>query len=175
MIGRILLAVDGSENAHRATDIAGELAGKLSAELCIVHVLMHGRPSPELMRMMEVEHLVEQAHAVTFPETDYSPGTYVEMLSNTVDDARTARTISALGDQIVARARQRCGELGAQNVKTTVRSGDYADMIVEAAKEFSADMIVVGSRGLGSIRSTVLGSVSQKVLHHTSCSVVTVR
>jgi len=56
-----------------------------------------------------------------------------------------------------------------------VRKGDYAEEILNAAKEFDADMIVIGSRGLGLLKSTVLGSVSQKVLHHASCSVVTVR
>ena len=52
---------------------------------------------------------------------------------------------------------------------------DYGEEILNAAKEFDADMIVIGSRGLGLLKSNVLGSVSQKVLHHAGCSVVTVR
>ena len=51
MIEKILLAVDGSQNAQRAINVAAELAEKLNAELSIVHVLMHDRPSEELVRV----------------------------------------------------------------------------------------------------------------------------
>lgn len=60
MIDRFLLADDGSENAQRAVDLAAELAGNLNAELLVVHVLMHGRPAEELVRMAEVEHLIKE-------------------------------------------------------------------------------------------------------------------
>ena len=36
-------------------------------------------------------------------------------------------------------------------------------------------MIVVGHRGLGRIRTLLLGSVAQKVSQHANCTVVTVR
>ena len=54
MIEKTLLAYDGSENSRRALRVAAELSSKLKAELCIVHVLMHGRPSKELVRIAEV-------------------------------------------------------------------------------------------------------------------------
>jgi nucleotide-binding universal stress UspA family protein len=38
-----------------------------------------------------------------------------------------------------------------------------------------ADLLVVGSRGLGAVGSTVLGSVSRGVLHHARCPVAVVR
>jgi len=175
MIGKILLAVDGSQNALRAVDLAAELASKLKADLSIVHVMMHGRPSKELVHMAEIEHLVKEAHAVVSPSTAYVPRSYPELLGGDATDNRTARIISVLGEQIVARAKSRCADLGVKNIKTSVHAGDYADEILTAAKAFRADMIVIGSRGLGILKSTVLGSVSQKVLHHAECSVVTVR
>jgi nucleotide-binding universal stress UspA family protein len=175
MIGKILLAVDGSLNSHRATELAGELANKLDADLFIVHVLMNGRPSAELARMAEVEHLVEQSHAVAYPSVPYVPESQFEILGATSDEAGHARLISALGDQIVARAKVQSHELGAPRIKTSTHTGDYADEILKAARTNAADMIVIGSRGLGVIKSAVLGSVSQKVLHHADCSVLTVR
>ena len=175
MIDRILLAVDGSDNAGRAIDLAAELAAKLKAELLIVHILMHGRPTEELVHMAEVEHLVKEAQAVISPSIAYVTGSHPELLGGSRTDPRTERLISVLGDQIVARAKTICAEQGAKSIKTSVRKGDYAEEILNAAKEFDADMIVIGSRGLGLLKSTVLGSPSQKVLHHASCSVVTVR
>ena len=175
MIDKILLAVDGSQNAKRAIDVGAELANKLNADLVIVHVLMHGRPPEEFVHLAEVEHLVEEAHAVVSPGTTYVPGSYPELLGGDATDVRTARIISVLGEQISASAKARCAEQGVKNIKTSVRSGDYAEEILNAAREFNVDMIVIGSRGRGVIASTVLGSVSQKVLHHAHCSVLTVR
>ncbi|SHL57378.1 Nucleotide-binding universal stress protein, UspA family [Roseovarius marisflavi] len=175
MIGKILLAVDGSQHSLSATDMAAELADKLNAELFIVHVLMHGRPPAELLRMAEVEHLVEKAHAVAFPSVPYVPENRHAMMLGSSDEAGTARAITALGEQIVDRAKVRCLELGVRKVTTMTEMGDYADEILEAARTRSVDMIVIGSRGLGAIKSTVLGSVSQKVLHHAQCAVLTVR
>lgn len=175
MINKILLAVDGSQNAQRAIGIAAELAGKLSADLFIVHVMMHGRPAAELVHMAEVEHLVKEAHTVVAPGTAYVPRSYPELLGGDATDARTARIISVLGEEIVTRAKTDCAEKGAKNIKTSVRSGDYAEEILKAAEDFRVDMIVIGSRGLGRLKGTVLGSVSQKVLNHADCIVVTVK
>ena len=175
MIDKILLAVDGSQNAKRAIGIAAELAGKLNADLFIVHVMMHGRPPDEFVHMAEVEHLVKVAQSVVAPGKAYLPGSYPELLGGDATDARTARIISVLGEQIAASAKARCADQGVKNIKTSVRTGDYAEEILNAAKEFKVDIIVIGSRGLGLLKSTVLGSVSQKILHHAHCSVLTVR
>ena len=48
-------------------------------------------------------------------------------------------------------------------------------LVVQAAKEEKADMIVMGTRGLGKIRRTILGSVSDYVVHHSPCPVVICR
>ena len=48
-----------------------------------------------------------------------------------------------------------------------------AHALIEAAKD--AQLIVVGSRGHGVLAGTVLGSVSQLVLHHSACSVAVIR
>lgn len=175
MIDKLLLAVDGSLNARRATDLAGELAARLNAELFIVHVLMHGRPSAELVHMAEVEQIVKEAHTVVSPGISYVTGSHPELLGGHADDPRTARIISAIGDQIVGSAKASCKEQGTKTVTTSVRTGDFAEEILTAATEYGVDMIVVGSRGLGKLKSTVLGSVSQKVLHHAECAVLTVR
>lgn len=55
------------------------------------------------------------------------------------------------------------------------RSGPAAAQILDAAREFSADVIVVGSRGHSAIRERVLGSITQRVLRHAPCTVLCAR
>ena len=57
-------------------------------------------------------------------------------------------------------------------VSTHVSEGQPADVLLEAARE--AEMLVVGSRGLGGFRGLLLGSVSQQCAQHASCPVVVV-
>ncbi len=172
MIEKILVAVDGSENSNRAVDVAAELGVKLGAELHLVHVLMHGRPTPELMRMAEVEHIIQEVRPEEMSRADYSPRTYLETLKSDSDGSRIARVVTAIGEQVVARAEARCSERDARVATKSVRSGDCADEILEAAGDYGVDLIVVGTRGLGRVRSAILGSVSQKVLHNATCNVL---
>jgi nucleotide-binding universal stress UspA family protein len=57
-------------------------------------------------------------------------------------------------------------------VQKRICEGQPADELVREAE--GADLLVVGSRGLGGFRSLLLGSVSQQVAHHAPCPVVIV-
>jgi nucleotide-binding universal stress UspA family protein len=56
-----------------------------------------------------------------------------------------------------------------------LRMGGVAEEIVGLADELEAGLIVVGSRGLGRIRRTLAGSVSESVFRHAHCPVMAVR
>ena len=56
-----------------------------------------------------------------------------------------------------------------------LREGDPAEEIVAAARQGGFDLIVVGHRGISTIKALVLGSVSQGVVAHAPCSVLVVR
>ncbi len=56
-----------------------------------------------------------------------------------------------------------------------VAIGDPAAEIIEIAEKEKADLIIIGSRGLGAIQGVVLGSVSQKVAQHATCPVMIVK
>ncbi len=56
-----------------------------------------------------------------------------------------------------------------------VALGDPADMIVETARDEEVDLIVIGSRGLGSVGSLLLGSVSRRVSQEAACPVMIVK
>jgi nucleotide-binding universal stress UspA family protein len=53
--------------------------------------------------------------------------------------------------------------------------GRPAEAILDAAKRWSADIIVVGSHGHGFWGRTLLGSVSNAIVHHAHCPVLVVR
>lgn len=53
--------------------------------------------------------------------------------------------------------------------------GSPADEIISAASEPQVDLVVVGARGHGTLMRLVLGSVSERVLHHAPCSVLVVK
>ena len=58
---------------------------------------------------------------------------------------------------------------------TELHAGDPADVICRRARELDADLIVVGSRGLGTLDRFLLGSVSAAVAQRAPCSVLVVR
>jgi nucleotide-binding universal stress UspA family protein len=53
--------------------------------------------------------------------------------------------------------------------------GAPAQVIVEYAKKFRCDQICIGTRGLGSVASLLLGSVATKVIHLAPCPVLLVK
>ena len=61
------------------------------------------------------------------------------------------------------------------NVQTEVRLGAPAAVIVDEAKDWNADLIVVGSHGRSFWGRLTLGSVSDAVIHHAPCSVLVAR
>ena len=60
------------------------------------------------------------------------------------------------------------------SVEMHTPSGDPADAILGIAKTVSADLIVVGNRGMSGVKRFVLGSVPNKVAHQSDCSVLIV-
>lgn len=54
------------------------------------------------------------------------------------------------------------------------RDGDPADAILQVAEEVGADLIVVGNKGMTGAKRFLLGSVPNKVSHHSPCSVIIV-
>ena len=60
-------------------------------------------------------------------------------------------------------------------IEAEIPRGAPSKVIVELAENWGADLIVVGSHGYGFWSRTLLGSVSDRVVHHAPCSVLVVR
>ena len=153
---KILVAVDGSESAKRAGTVALGLAEKLGAELTILYAIS--------------------------PPTGFSGAGYPTIggispppISQKEIDSfySYARKVASgiVGD--VASLAKKQGV----NVKTEIPEGvaSVVETIISHADKNSADLIVIGTRGLGGFKKLVLGSVSSGVVSHADCPVLVVR
>lgn len=75
---------------------------------------------------------------------------------------------------LVERAANTLGGSGFK-AATEVRQGDIREMNIESAKDWSAELTVVGSHGQKRLPRLLLGSVAEAVVRHASCSVEVVR
>lgn len=60
-------------------------------------------------------------------------------------------------------------------VNTLYKRGDPVEEIVKYAEEGKYDLIVMGNRGLGAFSRTLLGSVSNRVIHQVNTSVLIIK
>jgi nucleotide-binding universal stress UspA family protein len=91
-------------------------------------------------------------------------------------DLVAVHVVSAAGqdaDQIVESVRSRLGDTGAAPAVQLVE-GAPARALMEMAERDGAELLVVGSRGRGSLRSAALGSVSRELAARAPCPVVIV-
>jgi nucleotide-binding universal stress UspA family protein len=66
-------------------------------------------------------------------------------------------------------------ELAGLTFHIELLEGPLAEAIINVAETRGADLIIIGARGMSSIEGLLLGSVSQKVIHHATCPVLVVR
>jgi len=77
-------------------------------------------------------------------------------------------------DTILDIAVKAVGEIPGE-VHTEILEGSPAEAILDVVKVRKCNLIVMGSRGLGRLAGALLGSQSQKVVHHATCPVLIVR
>jgi nucleotide-binding universal stress UspA family protein len=88
--------------------------------------------------------------------------------------AERRETLQREGQALVHQAVQELKASGRQPGGSLAR-GEAAAEIIQHAKRHDVDLIVAGSRGLGAVKGWLLGSVSRKLVHYASCSVLVVR
>ena len=145
MFNNILVPVDGSESSLAALKIASEMQRTYSAALTILTVYRH-------------HSLLEHSMSMVRPEDPQS-----------MDDIMRAHAAD-----VAEEAKAQAAEFGSENVRAFVKSGPPARTIVKFAKDKNADLIVLGSRGIGDLDGFLLGSVSHKVTGLAGCPVLVV-
>ncbi len=145
MFKQILVPVDGSKNAMAALEQAVELCKLTGAALTLLTVYRH-------------HSMLEASFSMVRREDP-------ESLDDVMRD---------YAKQVAEEAKAHAVKLGVENPRAFVRNGPVARGIVTFAEEHKMDLIVIGSRGLGSIESYLLGSVSHKVTGMAACPVLVV-
>jgi nucleotide-binding universal stress UspA family protein len=119
----------------------------------------------DLQRTTSGEPL-QMVHAISSsPRVSVGDASFDMLLPN--DDE-----VAGLERAMVEAARARGAAAAA---KVVIRASAIGDIVVDAAREASAELIVMGTHGRTGVRRLVLGSVAEHVLRHADCPVVTVR
>ncbi|MBE9181101.1 universal stress protein [Oculatella sp. LEGE 06141] len=157
MIQKILVAIDQSTANRRVVQEAIALSAAIQAELNFVHVLS-----------FEDEG---SSDAPAYYRTGFFPVPNVATFERYQHrwEMHKQQGLELLQFQI-----QHSTEAGVRATFTQV-AGDPGRAICRLALEWEADLIVMGRRGLSGLSEILIGSVSNYVLHHAPCSVLTVQ
>ena len=147
MFSKILVCSDGSDKALEAAAVAAEMAQKFGSQVILLNVY---DPS------------VIPAATIGIPGG---------LLETTVSESCYAEEIQSGAEKSTAEVFQRAGV----RYTTHRELGHPVDRIISTASDEKVDLIVIGSRGLGGFERLLLGSVSEGVLRHAHCPVLTVR
>ncbi len=171
-IKSILVPTDGSVQADKAVDLASDIAARYGAKLSLVYVTWRG-PSLENFRdSIDMNLLSESAR----DELDPSKHPITEHVSSAfIPPVVSSDALKEIGEQVLARGRQTAEAKSVSSTNTVLMDGDPARKILQVAKREKADMITMGSRGLGGAEGLLAGSVSYKVNHSAPCNCLIVR
>ena len=147
MFERILVPLDGSKHSMRALENAVQIAKKCDGKITLIHVYSVLRVGVVPMAMAE---------PVALPP---------EMVNKLAEAVREA------GSSILEDAKKKVEAEGVQS-QTLLREGHVVEEILRAAKEEDIDLIVIGARGLSTLKEIFLGSVSHGVALHAPCPVL---
>lgn len=154
---RIFVALDESELSIAAFEQALELAKVNAAHLMLFHCV-----KPELMGEPGIPMPVELG---MYPET--------------VKDVYEAQhqQMERHREKAIAFLKKYCDLASEHGVPTDFeyKVGDAGNWICDMAKNWHADLIVLGRRGRMGLAEALLGSVSNHVLHHGPCSVMVIQ
>jgi nucleotide-binding universal stress UspA family protein len=144
---KVLLAIDGSPHSHAAVVEVATRPWPDGTEVLVLTVVHSSIPM-----FLDPSFIAAAAH-----------------MEQTLDRRRDAPALVEAAADIL-----RTGD-SVVTVATRIVEGVPKDAIVEEAKSWGADLIVLGSHGHGRIGRVVLGSVAGAVVANAPCSVQVVR
>jgi nucleotide-binding universal stress UspA family protein len=157
MFNKILVALNNSEVGQQVFEKALSLATATNAELLLLHII-----SPFDDNFLDASAMETQTTYGTsqIHNMEYYVGQWETLKQQGVE------FLTLLNNQAIA-----------QGITSdfTQELGDPSRIICDIARSWNADLIILGRRGLHGLSEFLLGSVSNYVLHHAPCSVLTVQ
>ncbi|KAJ3673237.1 hypothetical protein LUZ60_006611 [Juncus effusus] len=158
----VVAAVDDSEGSHYALSWA------------IDRIISSRRDDSQLV-VLYAQHAVD---IFADPVAGHDPLPYAPAVSAAYTPTSVFESMKKANEEnskrIIARAVDICKSKGV-NATTAIVEGEPKDALCDAAEQLHADLLVVGSRGLGMLKRAFLGSVSDYVVHHAKCPVLIVK
>jgi nucleotide-binding universal stress UspA family protein len=139
-----LVGIDGSESSLLAVDRAAEVAAAMDAVVIVVCAY----------------------HPMTAREQ--------ALITAALGDTKYRVTGTAAAQEALDTAVSRAREAGATRVEGRLVVGDAVEALLSVARERSADLIVVGNRGINTFSGRLLGSVPADMCHRAHCDVLIV-
>jgi nucleotide-binding universal stress UspA family protein len=142
---KVLIALDYNPTAQKVAETGYLLSKTMGAEVILLHVI---------------------TDPVFYTSMDYSPimglNNYMDMNPLRLDSIEGLKMAS---QYFLDKSKQ---HLDDETIQTVVKEGDFAETILNTAKEMNADIIVMGSHSQKWLENIIMGSVTEKVLNHTS-------
>jgi nucleotide-binding universal stress UspA family protein len=142
---KILIALDYNPTAQKVAEDGYALAKAMNASVILLHVI---------------------SDAVYYSSTEYSPimgfNGYMDVSPVQLE---TVDGLIKASYHFLDKSKQ---HLGDKTIQTLVKEGDFAEAIIETGRDLHADIIVIGSHSRKWLENIVMGSVTEKVLRHTS-------
>jgi nucleotide-binding universal stress UspA family protein len=142
----IVVGTDGSESSLRAVARAGTLAGACDAELIVA-----------------CAYLPEDKNSFEYKEAQAALGEDSYQVVGSHPAEEKVRTAS-----------ERAQSAGARKVRTIAVVGSPVLALLDIVEKEKADLLVVGNRGLNSIKGRLLGSVPADATRRAECDVLVV-
>ncbi|BAT54171.1 hypothetical protein NOS3756_31360 [Nostoc sp. NIES-3756] len=157
MFNKILVAVNNTEVGKQVFEKAVSLAVATNAELLLLHVISPFDDDYLGASALDTQNAygTTQVHSV-----EHYMGQWNNLKQEGID------FLTLLTNQAIAKG---------VTADFTQELGEPSRLICEIARSWNADLIILGRRGLHGLSEFLLGSVSNYVLHHAPCSVLTVQ
>ena len=146
-IKKVLIALDYNPTAQKVAETGYSLAKTMKAEVILLHVI---------------------SDPVLYSSSEYSPIMGMSFSGYTNLDLLKLETVEGRKKASKHFLDKSKLHLGDKSIKTLVKEGDFAETIKETAEKLHVDIIVMGSHSRRWLENIVMGSVTEKVLHHTS-------
>ncbi len=153
MFAKILVAIDSSTIGKTVFNKALDLAKATGASMMLLHVLSYEDGMPNLPTSFGREYYAGLSSKA------------LEIYKQQCKDfeSQGLKLLQSLANQAIA---------AGISAEFTQNHGSPGQTICDLAQNLQSDLIVMGRRGRSGINELIMGSVSNYVLHHASCSVL---